>query len=265
MKKATIVLIILAVLGVSVAAVGAQGSRGGEPGSRPFGQMEGRFGEGRFRDGPMFDLLSNLANGITEQTGLTLMDIREAVREGATLAEVIEANGGDTEVVVDTVVTSVTDAVNAAVEEGQIDAERAEAFLSDLEENVRARLEGETPIMGGLRDRFEGRFGDRFGDRPGHQRSLANAVAEATGLERSAIVEQVQAGSSLADILTENGQSVDEFVEAQVASTAERLAPAVEEGRMSQEVYDARLALLRVQLNDWLNRTLPEAEADTAS
>lgn len=265
MKKATIVLIIVAVLGVSVAAVSAQGPRGSEPGTRPFGPMEGRFGEGRFHDGPLFDLMGDLATVIAEQTGLTLMDIRDAMQEGATLADVIEANGGDVEVVVSTVVTSVSDAVDAAVEEGQLDAERAEAFLTDLEENIRARLEGEMPMMGGMRGRFEGRFGDRFGDRPGHQRSLINAVAEATGLERTAIVEQIQAGSSLADILTESGQSVDTFVEAQVATAAERLAPAVEEGRMSQEVYDARLALLRAQLNDWLNRTVPEAEADTAS
>ena len=231
--KAIIVTVIALVLALLVGAVSAQDG--------------GRRNRGRF------DNMHELHDIITEATGLTLQEIRQQVADGATLAEVIEANGGSVDDVVTQVVAAITERVTEGQANGNLTAERATEILENLEQNVRDMLNGEMPFMP-----QGGRFGDGgwMGDRNQQRLRLVNLVAEATGLEREEVVTLVQDGATLAQVLTDNGVDVATFIDEQVAVREANLTAQVASGHISQEVADARLNLFRVELTDRLNRTV---------
>ncbi|MCY3779570.1 MAG: hypothetical protein OXG78_04605 [Chloroflexi bacterium] len=75
---------------------------------------------------PRLFAYAGAGDALMEATGLDAADLRSSLRDGATIAELIEANGGDVESVAADIVAIVTDEVNAAA------AERIES----LEENI---------------------------------------------------------------------------------------------------------------------------------
>jgi hypothetical protein len=129
-------------------AVGAWGRFGGpggpagrgfhpQPPGGPRGQG-GRFGRG-LRMGPE---LMDLA---LEYTGLSLTELRQALREGQTLAELIEANGQS----VDAFVEAATAAISARIDERLAEqAERAEELKAALPDRISALVHGERPGTG---------------------------------------------------------------------------------------------------------------------
>jgi uncharacterized protein (DUF2267 family) len=195
--------------------------------------------------------MGEIVDVVTEQTGLTAQEIREQIQAGSSLADVITANGGNVQVVIDAAVTAATERINEAVANGRLTQERADEMLANLPQMITDMVNGELPLNAmqpGNRDRA------RF----------VNSVATATGLTAAEITEQVQAGTSLATILTENGVNVETFVDEQLADMQTRLDEQVAAGRISQAVADARLALARVELIDRLNR-VPQAPATDAN
>lgn len=130
-------------------------------------------------------------------------------------------------------------------------------------------------LMGG----FEGgRMGDEMGrggrggrGGMGPVRAIVQQAAESTGLDVQDIATQLRDGATLGSILTGAGVDVNAFVEELLVEPQERLAQAVSEGRISQEIADARLNLMRLELSYRINNakvqaptpdaTTPEAEA----
>ena len=108
------------------------------------GEFEPRSGGNGNGQGPR-DGVRNLLQFVVEATGLDVETLREQLQDGATLAEIIEANGGDVDAIINTIVSTVTERVNERVEAGEMDAERAEQILSNLEETVTNFLNGERP------------------------------------------------------------------------------------------------------------------------
>lgn len=96
-------------------------------------------GEGRFAG--EFEAIA-LAE---EFTGLEPQAIREAVQGGATLAELIEANGSDVDAFVTEAVALVEAHLDEAVANGNMDADRAEQLKGELTERITARINGERP------------------------------------------------------------------------------------------------------------------------
>lgn len=130
---------------------------------------EGRGGPGR---GAGSDI-------ITEQTGLTAEEIREQLQAGSTLAEIIEANGGDIDAVAATMIDAATEHISTAVEEGRMTQEQADERLAELEQKVTDRLNG-TFEPGEHGPRRNGR-GSRGEGRPNANGGTAEAPAvEAT-------------------------------------------------------------------------------------
>jgi hypothetical protein len=242
-KKLGVIVVAVALMAIFAAAASAQEAQG-EPG-------QGRRGRGG-------DFVQELIGLITEATGLTVEEIRAQVAEGATLAEVIVANGGSVDAVVDQALATASDRLDAAVADGTISEEQAAERLAALEERLTAVLNGEWGDRGrggpeGPGRGPRGRGGERgFG--------LIEAVAEATGLEREAIRESLLAGSTLAGILTENGVDIDTFIAERLADIEARLDQAVEAGRLTEEQAAERLAQASERLTEMLNRSI-EAEA----
>jgi hypothetical protein len=190
------------------------------------GDTPGRAGVGVIRQ--IVDIL-------VDETGLTPQEIRAQVQDGKTLAEVIQENGGDVSIVTEAALNAATEQINHAVETGRITQERADRMTSNLPDLIERGLNGE---LGG----------DRVGRRPLRQASqqiLINVTADETGLRHVQILQQLRDGSTLAQIITVNGGSVEETITAAVAAATERINEAVANGNMTQEQADELIAALQ--------------------
>jgi urease gamma subunit len=231
-RKVALISVLIALL---VAGVGVAGAQDGDPG--PFDGPRGRGLTGDRLFGELIEL-------VTETTGLTPREVLSEIRDGATLAEVIEANGEDVSTFTTEAVALLTEQINEAVETGRITQERADMALANLEAHVTAALDGE--LSDGLRSRFNERRPRPDGG-PGMAdpllRGLINLVAEQTGLMPQEVVEQLRAGVEPATILTENGVEVDAFIETAIAEAEARY----------EQITQERLERLRDRLEELLN------------
>ncbi|MGJ3241020.1 MAG: hypothetical protein ACFE0Q_20085 [Anaerolineae bacterium] len=99
-----------------------------------------------------------LATIVTDETGLSNLEIMEQLRDGATLAEIISENGGDVDAVIAETVASVTEFVNTQVEAERITQAQADQALENLESTLTDWVNGEAPLR---------RFGDPRNGNPG--------------------------------------------------------------------------------------------------
>jgi len=224
-KKLAVSTALVGTLALGVGIVGAQDNPPpGRPGERP---------------------IHALVDIVVEATGLERQEIRAELREGASLADIITANGGD----VDSVIDSATERINGALADGQITQEQADLLLANLEDAINGTL-------------LEERFPNRGEGRPRMQaaQSLIEATAAETDLEAREIMQQLRDGSTLADIITANGGSVETVVASAVADATDRINAAVAEGRLTQEEADERLASLEATFTEAVNSELPERD-----
>jgi predicted RNase H-like HicB family nuclease len=100
---------------------------------------------------------SALLDAAVQATGLTRAELREQLAaEGATLASVITANGATVEDVVSAAKTAITERVTAAVADGRLTQESADALLAGVDAAL------ETAVNSSGADlRFGGRRGRR--------------------------------------------------------------------------------------------------------
>lgn len=171
MKRFTLILSIVVISLMSVGFANAQ-----EP-ATPADQEQH---EGRFHrpNGRFVELVAEALN-------LEYEALVEQLREGATLAEVITANGGD------------VDAIQAQI---------AEALVTDRGIDAdEAQERAEAVITGDLTNIPQERDNTAF-----------DIVSEALGLDREAISEQLRDGATLAEIISANGGDVD-AIQAQIA------------------------------------------------
>jgi hypothetical protein len=76
------------------------------------------------------------AEATAELLGIEVDELRAALEDGQTLADVAEANGVDPQTIIDARVAAVTERINAAVESGGLTADEAADKLADVEERV---------------------------------------------------------------------------------------------------------------------------------
>lgn len=231
--KATVLTLVLALM-LSVA--GLASAQGGPPDDRP-----------ERPDRPRVDLLREMATILTDATGLTPLEIREQVREGATLAEVIENSGADVDTVVSDSVTAITERVNNAVAEDSITQERADEMLESLEENIRERLNSDRPLE---------RPRDRRGTARQVMRVVAETITDELGVEPRELVQAVRGGSTPAEFIEANGGDVDTMTQTVIDTLTERINQAVEDGNLPEERAEQMLENMDEHINNLMNGTL---------
>jgi len=118
----------------------------------------------------------------------------------------------------------ITEALQPLVDDGTLTEAQVDAVVDALEE---AR-----PEDGGRRGPGRGQHGPRG----------AGVVADILGLDGSEIRDALQNGSTIADLAAEQGVSTDDIVDALVDAAEERVADALESGRIDQEKADEILA-----------------------
>ena len=155
------------------------------------------------------------SNPILEATGLDEAAVHAALNDGSTLAELIEANGGDVDSVIAAAVAQAASEVNERVEAGRLSRERADAMLEMLEVEIAEGIHGS--FDGFAAGKGKGRRGrsmpgGRFGFDGG-----GNPILEATGLDEAAVYAALKDGSTLAELIEANGGDVDSVIEAVLA------------------------------------------------
>lgn len=81
-------------------------------------------------------------------------------------------------------------------------------------------------------------------------------VADALGLDLTALQTELQAGKTIADIATEQDVELSAIVDAVVATRQEALATAVSDGTLTQAQADAQIELLKANLDVQFTKTM---------
>lgn len=93
--------------------------------------------------GERAESIREIVDAVSEATGLEATEIAQAVRDGSTVVELIEANGNDVEDVIATATEIITNAINERVENGQLTQERADIMLENLDATITDWVNGE--------------------------------------------------------------------------------------------------------------------------
>ena len=102
-------------------------------------------------------------DAVAESLGITMEELRDALQDGRTIADVAGERGVDVQVVVDAIVAAQRARIDEAVAAGDLTRERADEILADAEERATALVEGDLRMRDGRR----GRFGPFGGERRG--------------------------------------------------------------------------------------------------
>lgn len=200
------------------------------------------------------DRLEIVLETISTATGLERAEITRLLREeDMTLAEIITANGGD--------VTAV---------QADLIAQLTDEFTSNIDQNVDDILNNPLPQRGdrdgrgpgGRNGNGEGRRGGGregrgiFGDRLDNP--MVRELIHATGIDPELLRDSIQADQSLSDAITANGGDPAEVIATAKADIEAHIAQEVEDGILTQEEADARLARLDDLLDTAMNSTPSE-------
>ena len=123
-----------------------------ESGEAPLFPLGGHHRDGFRHHGPNLDAAATYL-GLTEQ------QLRTELEGGETLAQVAKAHGRTVEGLVQAVVDSAKEKLDAAVTAGRLTRAEADSMLAHLEERIADFVNG----------RFPGRFGDHHGGRGFHR------------------------------------------------------------------------------------------------
>lgn len=141
----------------------------------------------------------------------------------------------DEESTAGTTVDRITEALSGLVSDGSITQEQADEVAGTLEE---AGIGGHGGHRGGA--------------------PVLSAAATALGMTEDELRTALEAdGATLARVAEEQGVEVDALVDALVTVQQERIAAAVEDGRLTQEQADERLADLEERVTERVNTEAP--------
>ncbi len=111
---------------------------------------------------------------------------------------------------------------------------------------VQDEADGETPDAEATPGERNGRRGHRGG-------CNLDDAAEAIGIDEADLRAAVESGDTIADVAEANGVDVDTVIDSMVEAKAEHIAEKVDEGRITQEEADEKLADLEAKITDRVN------------
>jgi uncharacterized protein YidB (DUF937 family) len=181
------------------------------------------------RGGPRFGL-----EAAAEALGVSADDLRRALEDGKTIADVAEEGGVDLQTVIDAMVADATERID----------ERAAEAKEDLPERINDLVNGEVPDHPGP--------GPRGGIRAG-----LSAAAEALGISVDDLRSALRDDKTIADVAAEHGVDVQAVIDAMVAEATERIDQAVADGDVDADRAAELEADLPERLTALVNGELP--------
>lgn len=158
-----------------------------------------------------------------EALGITEDELRAALEDGKTIAELAGEQGVDVNTVIDAMVAAATE---------------------DLREHVTAIVNGEAPLGG------PGRGGHHGG------RGVAarlDTVADALGITEDELHDALEDGQTIAEVAEANGVDVQTVIDALVAEAKTHLDEKVAEGDLTQAEADERLTEITDRITEMVN------------
>jgi urease gamma subunit len=149
---------------------------------------------------------------VAEAIGISTDDLRAALRDGQTLAEVAEANDADPQQLVDLLVANGTERLDAAVAAGRIDQATADERKASLPDRSADLVNGEL-------ERHPRRH-------PGRAAAIRTA-AEAIGIDADELRAALRDGQTIAQVAEANGVDPQDVIDALVAQATGRITKVV--------------------------------------
>ena len=171
---------------------------------------------------------SSASTAIEEQTGLSREELRTRLQGGESLADIIEAEGGDLEAVVTAALTGLDEKAQALVKASRLESDQVENYKEAAEQRVRDWLNGT----------YEGKRGAGRGRLGGKANGLVSIVSEQTGVSVEDIRARLAEDQSLADVIEEADGDLTAVTDAAMAAFEERLTAAIDSGRVSADKAD---------------------------
>jgi hypothetical protein len=185
---------------------------------------------------------SDVMTAIEEQTGLSQDELRTRLQGGESLADIIEAEGGDLEAVVTAALTGLDDKVDALVDAGRLESDQVDDFKANAEQRVRDWLDG---TYEGKRGKGRGRFGVKGA-------GLVSIVSEETGVSVEDIRTKLSDGDSLSDIIEEADGDMTAVTDAAMEAFETQLTAAIENGHVDADKADELRESMRERIESAL-------------
>jgi uncharacterized protein YidB (DUF937 family) len=157
---------------------------------------------------PCREGLADLADVI----GISTDDLRAALRDGQTLAQVAETNGVDPQQVVDVLVANGAERLDAAVAAGRIDQATADERKASLPDRAADLVNGEL---------------ERQAHRHPRRAAAIRTAAEAIGIDADELRAALRDGQTIAQVAEANGVDPQDVIDALVARSTERITKVV--------------------------------------
>jgi uncharacterized protein (DUF433 family) len=200
--------------------------------------------DGRGKRGPMG---GGLLEVVAEALGMTVDELREALADGQTVAELAGAQGVALEDVAAALAAVHAERLQRAVEDGRLTQEEAEEKLAEMKANILERLEsGEFVGPGGPGG--PGVPGSPRGGRGVRRGEPLDVVAEALGMTVDELREALADGQTIAELAGAQGVALEDITDAMMAAHAEWLQQAEENGRLTQEEAEEKLAEMKANI-----------------
>ena len=174
-----------------------------------------------------------LLDAAADYLGMDEADVREALRDGKSLAELTDANGKSVDELVEALRDDVRKDADQAVEDGALTRAQADRVVEKLSDAVDELVD--EPGGPALEPGPPGPLGMELlpGLLPG--RDLIETAADYLGTEAADIREALGDGKSLADLARDNAKSVDGLKQALNGAIREDADRAVEDGVLTEQ------------------------------
>lgn len=150
---------------------------------------------------------------VADAIGVSTRELRDALRDGQTLAEIAEAHGTDPQAVVDVLVANGTDRLDAAVDAGRIDRPAADALEASLPERAEQLVNGE--LERDVRRHHPGRW------------VALRTAAEAIGVSTHDLGEALHGGQTIAQVAEAHEVDPQDVIDALAIKATERITKVV--------------------------------------
>jgi hypothetical protein len=196
-----------------------------------------------------------------ETLGISADELRDALADGKSIATVAEERGVELQAVVDAMVATATERIDAALADGRIDEDRATELKAELPERIDefVQLEG----LPGWRD-HDWRGGHGWWGGPGwwgldgpSDFGGLDAAAEALRLDEDALWDALRDGNSIADVAAEQGVDLQVVQDALVAEATERIDAALADGWIDEDRATELKAEISDRASDFVQQSLP--------
>jgi uncharacterized protein YidB (DUF937 family) len=187
---------------------------------------------------------------LAEILGLDVDTLRAEFEAGMSVADVAEAQGIDTQTVVDGLVADLADHLAEHVADGSLTQDEADAKLANAATMISDRID-DVPPVGGREGGGPGAEGR------GPRRGVSDEVLALLGIDAETLRVEFGAGNSLADVATANGVDVQAVIDQMVSEGEAHIAEHVADGSLTQDEADARLADLESQITERVNSVPP--------